>query len=144
MAASAEAVSPRRRFHRDRWVILTGLGGITAAAWVYLALDPPSMSAGMSKSSMGDAMQAMVQVQPWAAAEVAPKMLMWAAMMVAMMVPTAVPMTLVYAAVARKAARDDHPVAPTFVFVAGYLAIWVLFSVGATAAQSGRGEIRDR
>ena len=86
---------------------------------------------------MGDAMQAMVQVQPWAAAEVAPKMLMWAAMMVAMMVPTAVPMTLVYAAVARKAARDDHPVAPTFVFVAGYLAIWVLFSVGATAAQSG-------
>ena len=137
MAASAEAVSPRRRFHRDRWVILTGLGGITAAAWVYLALDPPSMSAGMSKSSMGDAMQAMVQVQPWAAAEVAPKMLMWAAMMVAMMVPTAVPMTLVYAAVARKAAREDHPVAPTFVFVAGYLAIWVLFSATATAAQSG-------
>ena len=58
-------------------------------------------------------------------------------MMVAMMVPTAVPMTLVYAAVARKAAREDHPVAPTFVFVAGYLAIWVLFSVAATAAQSG-------
>ena len=58
-----------------------------------------------------------------------------AAMMVAMMVPTAAPMTLVYAAVARKAARDNHPVAPTFVFVAGYLAIWVLFSVVATVAQ---------
>jgi predicted metal-binding membrane protein len=52
-------------------------------------------------------------------------------------VPTAVPMTLVYAAVVRTAARQDHPVAPTFVFVAGYLAIWVFFSVAATAAQSG-------
>jgi predicted metal-binding membrane protein len=88
----------------------------------------------MSEGSMGDA---MVQVQPWAAAELAPRLLMWAVMMVAMMVPTAVPMTLVYAAVARKAAREDHPVAPTFVFVGGYLAIWILFSAAATAAQSG-------
>ena len=95
------------------------------------------MSAGMSERSMANAMQFMVHVQPWTTAEVAPRLLMWAVMMVAMMVPTAVPMTLVYAAVARKAAREDHPVAPTFVFVAGYLAIWVLFSVAATAAQSG-------
>lgn len=65
------------------------------------------------------------------------RLLMWAMMMVAMMTPTAAPMTLVYAAVARKAARETHPVAPTFVFVAGYLAIWALFSVAATAAQSG-------
>jgi predicted metal-binding membrane protein len=56
-------------------------------------------------------------------------------MMVAMMAPTAAPMTLVYALVARKAASQDHPVAPTFVFVAGYLAVWGLFSVAVTAAQ---------
>jgi predicted metal-binding membrane protein len=62
-------------------------------------------------------------------------LLMWAAMMIAMMVPTAAPMTLVYAAVTRKAEREDHPVAPTFMFVAGYLVVWGLFSVGATAAQ---------
>jgi predicted metal-binding membrane protein len=60
---------------------------------------------------------------------------MWAVMMVAMMVPTAGPMTLVYAAVARKAAAQNNPVAPTFVFVAGYIAIWGLFSAAATAAQ---------
>jgi predicted metal-binding membrane protein len=129
-----EVVSPKGRLRRDRWVILTGLAGVTTAAWLYLALDVQPMSAGMSEGSMADA---MVHVQPWAAAELAPRLLMWAVMMVAMMVPTAVPMTLVYAAVARKAAREDHPVAPTFVFVAGYLAIWVLFSVAATAAQSG-------
>jgi predicted metal-binding membrane protein len=62
---------------------------------------------------------------------------MWAVMMVAMMVPTAVPMTLVYAAVARKAARESRPVAPTFVFVSGYLVMWGAFSVVATTAQRG-------
>jgi predicted metal-binding membrane protein len=121
-------------------VILAGLGGITAAAWMYLVVEARPMS-GMSERSMADAVQSMVHMQPWTAAAFAPKLLMWAVMMVAMMLPTAAPMTLVYAAVARKAAREDHPVAPTFVFVAGYLAIWVLFSVAATAAQSGLDEL---
>jgi predicted metal-binding membrane protein len=93
------------------------------------------MSAGMTDGSMAHTMQSMLHVRTWTAAEFVLRLLMWAVMMVAMMVPTAAPMTLVYAAVARKAAREDHPVAPTFVFVAGYLAIWVLFSVAATAAQ---------
>jgi predicted metal-binding membrane protein len=99
---------------------------------MYLVVEARPMSAGMS-----DAMQSIVHVQPWTAAELAPRLLMWAVMMVAMMLPTAAPVTLVYAAVARKARTEDHPVAPTFVFVAGYLAIWVLFSFAATAAQSG-------
>jgi predicted metal-binding membrane protein len=41
----------------------------------------------------------------------------------------------------RKAERDGRPVAPTFAFVAGYIAIWVLFSVAATAAQGGLDEL---
>jgi predicted metal-binding membrane protein len=52
-----------------------------------------------------------------------------------MMVPTAAPMTLMYAAVARKAAAQHDPLAPTFIFVTGYIAIWVLFSLVATVAQ---------
>ncbi|MDX6388153.1 MAG: hypothetical protein QOD85_1955 [Gaiellaceae bacterium] len=115
-------------------MILAGLGGVTAVAWAFLALDGLPMPAMSEGSVMGDA---MVRVQPWAAGQLAPRFLMWAVMMVAMMLPSAIPMTLVYAAVARKAARENRPVAPTFVFVAGYLAIWVLFSVAATAAQSG-------
>ena len=91
----------------------------------------------MTDHSMTAAMHAMVQVRPWTATEFALRVLMWAAMMVAMMVPTAVPMTLVYAAVARKAAAQNNPLAPTFVFVAGYIAMWSLFSVAATAAQRG-------
>jgi predicted metal-binding membrane protein len=46
-------------------------------------------------------------------------------------------MTLVYAAVARKAAREGTVLAPTAVFVLGYVAMWTGFSAGATAAQWG-------
>src|SRR5206468_8876581 len=62
---------------------------------------------------------------------------MWAVMMVGMMVPSAAPATLLYAAVARKAARQGTPLAPTALFVAGYAAAWSLFSAVATLAQWG-------
>src|SRR4029077_19886354 len=103
----------------------------------YLVVDAQRMSVGMTNGGMADGMQSMVQIRPWTATEFGLRLLMWAVMMVAMMVPTAVPMTLVYAAVARKAARESRPVAPTFVFVAGYLVMWGAFSVAATAAQRG-------
>jgi predicted metal-binding membrane protein len=44
-------------------------------------------------------------------------------------------MSLLYAAVARKAAAQGEAVASTFVFVSGYVAMWTLFSAGATALQ---------
>ncbi len=44
-------------------------------------------------------------------------------------------MTLIYAGVARKADAQNTPLAPTATFVAGYIVIWTLFSVGATVAQ---------
>lgn len=50
---------------------------------------------------------------------------MWALIMVAMMVPTAAPITLLYAAVARKAAAQYNPLAPTFVFITDYIAMWL-------------------
>jgi predicted metal-binding membrane protein len=118
--------------------ILTGLAGITAAAWIYVVLEThrmADMSVGMTDRSMAASMHAMVGTHRWTATEFSLRLLMWAVMMVAMMVPTAAPMTLVYRAVARKAAVQSNPVAPTFVFVAGYIAVWCLFSVAATAAQ---------
>ena len=80
-------------------------------------------------------MDAMTGMKPWTATEFGLILAMWAVMMVAMMVPTAAPMTLMYAAVARKAAAQHNPLAPTFVFVAGYIAMWTIFSFVATIAQ---------
>jgi predicted metal-binding membrane protein len=84
---------------------------------------------------MAPMMDAMTGVEPWTATEFGLLLAMWAVMMVAMMVPTAAPMTLVYAAVARKAAAQNNPLAPTFVFVTGYIAMWMVFSLVATIAQ---------
>ena len=86
---------------------------------------------------MAPMMDAMTGVQPWTATEFSLRLAMWAVMMVAMMVPTAAPMTLMYAAVARKAAAQHNPVAPTFVFVTGYITMWTIFSVVATIGQHG-------
>ena len=75
----------------------------------------------------------MTGVKPWTATEFGLTFAMWAFMMVAMMVPTAAPMTLMYAAVARKAAAQHDPLAPTFIFVTGYITIWVIYSFVATS-----------
>jgi predicted metal-binding membrane protein len=117
---------------------LAGLGGITVAAWVYIVVTARRMasgSAGMRGQSMAPMMDAMTGMQPWTATEFGLRLAMWAVMMVAMMVPTAAPMTLLYAAVARKAAAQHNPLAPTFVFVTGYITMWTIFSLVATIAQ---------
>src|ERR1700740_3156448 len=98
--------------HRDRLAVLAGLAGITVAAWVYVVVTARRMatgSAGMSGHSMGPTMDAMTGIRPWTATEFGLRLAMWAVMMVAMMVPTAAPMTLMYAAVARKAAAQHKP-----------------------------------
>jgi predicted metal-binding membrane protein len=136
--AARAGVSPVPSSRRDRVAVLTGLAGITVAAWIYVVIQAhrmASMSMGMTGHSVTATMHAMAGVQPWTATEFGLRLLMWAVMMVAMMVPTAAPMTLVYAAVARKAAAQHNPVPPTFIFVAGYIAMWSLFSVAATIAQ---------
>ena len=124
----ASPVPPLPR--RDRTAILVSLVGVTLLAWAYLLF----LAAGMGDMPMSGPSD-MVRVHPWEAIDFLLMFLMWAVMMVGMMVPTAVPMTLVYAAVARKAASQDTPLPATGIFVAGYVAMWCLFSAGATLAQ---------
>jgi len=114
---------------RDRMAILVSLGAVTALSWVYVVL----MARGMHDMPMA----AMIQVHAWTLLDFLLMFLMWAVMMVGMMLPTAVPMTLIYAAVARKAERQGTPVGSTGTFVAGYLVMWMLFSIVATVAQWG-------
>ncbi|HET7708487.1 MAG TPA: DUF2182 domain-containing protein [Sphingomicrobium sp.] len=58
--------------------------------------------------------------------------LMWWLMMMAMMLPSAAPAILLYARVRGTRGGD---VAQTWIFAAGYLAIWLLFSLIAAVAQ---------
>ena len=115
---------------RDRIVILSVLGIVTLLSWVYLV----DMAQGMD-GMMGAQHCAGMMGEPWTAGYFTAMLVMWIIMMVGMMVPSAIPMALIYAAVARKAAREGTPLAPTGIFVIGYVVIWSLFSLGATIAQ---------
>jgi predicted metal-binding membrane protein len=136
MASLTQSLQLSRRT-LDGAAVGAGLLGLTSAAWWYIAVEAPR-SMGMTMGSMHRGMDAMAAQPPvWTASTFAIGVLMWAAMMTAMMVPTATPMTFIYGAVARKARAQGAPVAATYVFVSGYVAVWALFGVGAAAAQYG-------
>ena len=59
---------------------------------------------------------------------------MWVAMMAAMMLPAAAPMILMFGTVYRTKRERGGAFVPTWVFVAGYLAVWAAFGAGAWAA----------
>jgi predicted metal-binding membrane protein len=58
---------------------------------------------------------------------------MWTTMMAAMMLPAAAPMILVFATISRRQRQRGDAFVPTWVFVAGYLAVWAGFGACAWA-----------
>jgi predicted metal-binding membrane protein len=115
---------------KERIAILSALGVITLLSWVYLF----DMARGMNGMTGAQHCVGMMG-EPWTAGYFTAMLVMWIIMMVGMMVPSAIPMALIYASVARKAAREGTSLAPTGIFVIGYVVIWSLFSLGATIAQ---------
>jgi len=112
---------------RQRLAVWAGLVGVTVLAWVYLIWMAWAMDMPMDN--------AMAGVRPWTAMDFVMMFLMWAIMMVGMMVPSAIPMTLIYAAIARRSQERGQYVAPTAMFVSGYLLMWTAFSLAATVLQ---------
>ena len=119
-----------RRF--DTLVILIPLVGIALLAWWYLytmAADMASMAAMPDMPTMA--------ISDWDRRYALMMFLMWSVMMVGMMLPSVTLAVLIYHAVAKKAKKDGNTITPTWVFTAGYLLIWILFSVVATTDQRG-------
>jgi predicted metal-binding membrane protein len=115
------------------------VGGVTPAPGGSNAMprgSVPATTTGAKPSiaEMGSAM-AMPMEGPWDWVQAVLTFIMWAVMMVAMMLPSAAPMILVFERVHLDRAAKQQPYVPTAVFAAGYLAVWVGFSVLATAAQ---------
>lgn len=61
----------------------------------------------------------------------------WVTMMAAMMFPSVAPMALFHARIAQGRSQQGTPTAPTWVFLAGYLAVWTAFGLGAYALYRG-------
>ena len=120
--------------HRERWIIGAALAGIAAVAWAYMIYEARGMSLSGVCKCLGLQMGGPT-LADWSAGSLLPLFLMWAGMMVAMMLPSATPMILTFAAVSRNRRRQERPYVPVTIFVAGYVAIWVAFSVLAALAQ---------
>ena len=111
----------------ERILLWGGLAALTALACLYLIRMP------MSPQDLGGLGARMISALPLRWQDWPLTFLMWAVMMVAMMVPSASPMVMAYARIA--SARGARPAVRVWTFVAGYIAVWTLFSVVATALQ---------
>jgi predicted metal-binding membrane protein len=60
---------------------------------------------------------------------------MWAVMMAGMMLPSAAPLLLLYARAMRNREGQRRPGLRIYAMASGYLLVWAVFSVGATALQ---------
>jgi predicted metal-binding membrane protein len=130
MATVADGLSALLR--HDRAVVFGSLGFVILLAWAYLLTGA---GVGGETMDMGGG-QIMAMAPEWTLAYGLVVFLMWAVMMVAMMLPSAAPVTLLVAAIARKRREaGGTPGMSTAPFVLGYLAVWLGFAATATVLQ---------
>lgn len=152
---------------RDRYVIVGAIIAVVALAWLYLAdmaidmsrmdamtMAPPAagemadmaegtpaaegtdMAGDMAGMEMAG-MAGMPMTSAWTVTDAVLVFVMWSIMMIGMMLPSAAPMILIFARINSGKREGGHAYAPTAVFAAGYLLVWVAFSLLAAAAQWG-------
>ena len=111
---------------RARGSVLVGLIGFTVLSWTYL---------GLLATRSGDmsSVLAMPMTSSWSPTQAALMAVMWAVMMAAMMLPSAIPMVLAYDRF--DGGTSDDRGGSTPLFVAGYVVVWTVFALGATALQ---------
>lgn len=115
----------------DRIAVGASLAIAVLAAWGYLLYQAWAME------HMDAVDMAMPGLQAWGAGDLALVFTMWAVMMVGMMVPTLAPTLLLFARIQRERRARGGPFVASWVFLLGYLFVWIAFSVFATLAQWG-------
>jgi predicted metal-binding membrane protein len=115
--SSAPDLTSRVLGHQ-RLIVAAGVALLATLAWLFV-IDGAGLGASMR----------MAEPPPFAAL-----VLMWWVMMVAMMLPSAAPAILLYARV-RQMRNGDGGISQTWVFLAGYAAVWLLFSLAAAGLQ---------
>jgi predicted metal-binding membrane protein len=114
---------------RDRGTLAIILVAIPVAAWTWIAVMARDMYGSMQGAS------GWMMSTEWDWARVVLLWAMWAVMMTAMMLPTAAPLLLLYASAMRRSADVQAPARRVYALAAGYIFVWALFSVAATALQ---------
>jgi predicted metal-binding membrane protein len=112
----------------ERVVTATLIVVIPLVCWTWIAL----MAQDMYGTMLGPS--AWMMTADWDVPHLLLLWAMWAVMMTAMMLPSASPFILLYAGALRT--RGDARVGrKTYAMAAGYVLVWVLFSVAATVLQ---------
>ena len=114
--------------HQQRTLALL-LIGLPLACWVWVV----AMARDMYGSMTGSA--AWMMTAPWDGSYLLLLWAMWATMMAGMMLPSAAPIVLLYARALRQQSEMSHATGRLYGIVGGYVFVWGLFSVGATALQ---------
>ena len=97
--------------------------------WMWIVVMARDMHGRMTGAS------AWMMTAAWDARHLALLWAMWAVMMVAMMLPSATPLLLLYSGTARRSATGASAARRIYALAAGYVTVWALFSLGATALQ---------
>lgn len=118
-----------RMLRHDRALVIGGLSLLVLLSWGTLIL---SLDAGDEKMA---GMVMPTSVTPWTLDHWGLMLSMWLVMMAAMMLPSAAPMVLLYARVARSRSPEGSPANGIATFVLGYATVWGGFSVGAVLLQ---------
>jgi len=118
--------------------IWIGLAVIVGLSWLYLfhmSATMPGMTSPMPVMTSPMAMPMTAPMTRAAPIELLFNFVMWSVMMVAMMVPTAVPAISLFTTLTSWRHPSQDPTATTAVYVSGYIAAWVGYSVFAALAQ---------
>jgi predicted metal-binding membrane protein len=98
---------------RERNLILASLLVLAAAAWALLIWQAGNTDAMGTRLTMGLGAPVFLAI--------------WVVMMVAMMFPTTAPMILTFARVQAGKRQRGEVFVPTWIFVAAYLIVWIVF-----------------
>lgn len=127
-----------RLLERDRRIVIAAMAIAVAACAAFIVSGGGTGMSSIGMTRMTGPAGALIAQTPdmlmpvaWTPGYAAVIFLMWWLMMVAMMVPSVAPVVLLYGAL-----RPERGAAGQLEFLAGYLCVWALFSLAATAVQA--------
>ena len=112
----------------DRTPALVLLVVTPLVSWMWIVVMARDMYGPMTGAS------AWMMTTRWDAPHLLLLWAMWSVMMTGMMLPSASPMLLLYGGIARRS-QPTSAARRIYAFAAGYLIVWTVFSLGATAVQ---------
>jgi predicted metal-binding membrane protein len=122
---------------RDRRLLIVTIGMLFVLAGLYTIYGVGMRMTALEMTAMRDMRDMPGPRAPgdWTSGYAVLVLLMWWVMMVAMMVPSVAPTVLLQSALMRRGTQAADVPTLSAAFLAGYLAIWGVYSLAATALQ---------